>query len=102
MTAVTESPVITLERESITLTFNVTDSLPPVQVMASDWRQINAMGEHTIEPLDPRFTFSSDFLSLTIDPVYAADEATYNLTVTNGADLTGSASIVVDVQCKWF
>lgn len=101
VTAVTESPVITLEGQSITLTFTV-ESLPPVQVMSDDWRVMNTHGEHTLAPEDPRFTFSDNFLSLTIDPVAAADEGTYNLTVTNDADLTGSASIVVDVQCKWF
>lgn len=103
VTAVTESPVITLAGEgvSITLTFTV-ESLPPVEVMASDWRVWNDHGGHTMAPEDPRFTFSDNFLSLTIEDVAVTDEGTYNLTVTNGADLTGSASIVVDVQCKWF
>ena len=47
-----------------------------------------------------RFFFSEDFTSLTISDIHPEDEGTYELTVTNGADLTGQASIMLDVQCK--
>lgn len=100
VTAVTESPLITLEGVPITLTFTLTDSLPPVQANSSDWSFMN--GTHTLTPVGPRFSFSADFLSLTINPVEATDEGTYMLRVTNDAELMGSASIMVDVQCKWF
>ena len=51
-------------------------------------------------PEDARFTFSDDFTSLTISNIHPSDEATYVLTVTNDAGLTGSAFIDLDVQCK--
>lgn len=107
VTVVTDSPVITLEGVAITLTFTVTDSLPLVVLTAGNWMFVDASGSHTIAPEDPRFTFSDDFLSLTIDPVHEEDEGTYTLTARNDAGLMDSASIEVDVQCKcvfcfWF
>ena len=56
-------------------------------------------GSHTIAPEDPRFSFSNDFRTLTIDPVEAADEGVYTLTAMNTAGMD-SASIEVDVQCE--
>ena len=94
------SPVIALPGETVTLSFRVTNSLPEVEVDSSDWRQVNEEGSHTIGFKDTRFTFSDDFTSLTISEIHPFDEATYVLAVTNDADLTGSASIVLDVQCK--
>ena len=99
VTAITPSPLITLEDVSITLSFEVTDDIPPVTLTSSDWMVTNSEGPHTIAPEDPRFTFSEDFTSLTIDDVHAYDEGTYTLTATNIAG-SNSASIIVDVQCK--
>lgn len=101
VTAITGSPVVALEGWTITLTFSVTDSLPQVLLTSSDWRVTNSFGTHTIAQEDPRFTFAANFLSIIITPVLAADEGTYTLNARNEAGLMGSASIVVDVQCKW-
>ena len=94
------SPVIALPGTTVTLSFSVTNSLPAVGVVSSDWRQVNEEGAQTIASEDTRFTFSDDFTSLTISDIHPFDEATYDLTVTNDAGLTGSASIDLDVQCK--
>ena len=99
VTAITESPLITLENVSITLSFEVTDDIPPVMLTSSDWMVTNSEVSHTIDPEDPRYTFSEDFTSLTIDPVIVSDEGTYTLTATNEAG-SHSATITVDVQCK--
>ena len=101
VTAITESPLIVLEGWAVTLTFTVTESLPPVLLTASDWRVTDPYGRHISIPEDPRFTFAPDFMSIVINPIAAADEGTYTLNAHNEAGLTGSASIVVDVQCKW-
>ena len=98
--AITMSPVIALPGTTVTLSFSVTNSLPAVGVVSSDWRQVNEEGAQTIASEDTRFTFSDDFTSLTISDIHPFDEATYDLTVTNDAGLTGSASIDLDVQCK--
>ena len=101
VTAITQSPLIVLEGWAVTLTFTVTESLPPVLLTASDWRVTNSHGTHTLAPEDPRFTFVPDFMSIVINPIVAEDEGTYTLNAHNEAGLMGSASIVVDVQCKW-
>ena len=98
--AITMSPVVALPETTVTLSFSVTNSLPAVGVVSSDWRQVNEEGSQTIAPEDIGFTFSDDFTSLTISDIHPFDEATYVLTVTNGAGLTGYASIDLDVQCK--
>ena len=86
---------------SITLSFEVNDDIPPVELTSSDWRVTNSEGSHTLAPEDERFTFSLDFTSLTIDDVHVYDEGVYTLTASNEAG-SGSASITVDVQCKTY
>ena len=99
--AATPSPVIALPGQSRTLSFSVTNSLPPVMVETNDWRQVLAdESMHTIAFEDVDFTFSADNTTLTISNIHPADEATYVLTVTNSAGLSDSASIELDVQCK--
>ena len=86
---------------SITLSFEVTDDIPLVELSSDDWRvvYVDQEGSHTLAEEDVRFTFSDNFTSLTIDPVVLTDEGTYTLTATNEAG-TDSASIVLDVECK--
>ena len=99
VTAITPSPLITLENVSITLSFEVNYDIPPVTLTSSDWMVTNSEGSSNIPPEVPRFTFNENFTSLTINPVYVADEGTYTLTATNEAG-SHNASIIVDVQCK--
>ena len=94
--AITDSPLITLERSSITLSFAISNDKPLVTLDGIEWSVTNEEGTHTLVPEDSRFTFSADLRSLTIDP---ADEGVYMLTATNEAG-QDSADIVVDVQCK--
>ena len=86
---------------SITLSFEVTNDIPLIELSSDDWRvvYVDQQGSHTLAEEDDRFTFSGGFTSLTIDPVVLTDEGTYTLTATNEAG-TDSASIVLDVECK--
>lgn len=102
VTPLTESTLITLEGSAITLTFTVTESLPPVQLMSSNWTVINTLGLYIGAPDDLRFRFTNNFLSLIIDPVYEEDEGIYVLTARNDAGLLDVGFIVVDVQCECF
>ena len=98
--AVTLSPIRVAVGNNVTLEFRVNNSLPPVVLDNTNWRQVINGVEHTMGQSFEmaRFTFSDDFMSVTIDPVDPADEAIYTLTVTNSAGLTGSDSIELDVE----
>lgn len=95
VTANIESLFIVLEGWEITITFTITESLPPVLLTSSDWRFTTFFGTQMIAEEDPRFTFGSEFMSVTIDPVIFEDECTYTLNAYNESGLIGSASIVM-------
>ena len=92
----TESPAIAELSSNVTLSFEVMDAIPPVQLSSMNWI---GEGFRNLSLDNPRFYFSDDFTSLTIFPVDLSDEGTYTLTVTNVAG-TDSASIELDVECK--
>ena len=75
---------IVLQGWAVTLTFTVTESLPPV-LTSSDWRFTTSHGTHLIAAEGPRFTFGADLMSVTIDPVHFVDEGTYTLNAHNEA-----------------
>ena len=89
----TESPAIAELSSIVTLSFEVTDAIPPVQLSSMNWFFRNSSLNN------PRFYFSDDFTSLTIFPLNLSDEGIYTLTVSNVAG-TASANIELDVECK--
>ena len=99
VTAITESPVFTEINTNITLTFQVTDDIPQVQISSNNWRLINEQGNYSIPGNIPNLPFSDQFNSLTIFNIDLFLAGTYTLTVTNIAG-TDSASIEVHVGCK--
>lgn len=122
VTAITESPLVAVFGRSATLSFSVTEDIPPVTPEGIVWmfREMTVgsggsgesgesgdsgeneeSGEvqgHVLDSEYSRYIFSEDRRTLTIFPVHDSDEGLYTLMATNAAG-SDSNSISVDVQC---
>ena len=98
--------VITTSLTSATLSFDITEAVPPVQTSQISWiysssfsstpsnaSNVDITGLTTLNS-DSQYSFSSDLLSLTISNILAADDGRYFLSVTTVA---GSAYSYIDV-----
>lgn len=84
------SPIVGVVGSNITIQFNITGDIPPVNSSNIYW-SINGSNE--------RFIFSADRLSLTIIELSFHDEGSYGLTATNPAG-TSNNTIYLDIQGK--
>ena len=88
------SPIVGVVGSNVTLQFNITGDIPPVNSSDIYWF-INGSSLRVNE----RFMFSTDRLSLTITDLSFHDEGSYHLTASNPAG-TSNNSIYVDIQGK--
>ena len=94
-----ESPVIGVEDQSATLSFTVSNDIPEVTLDGLQWyfAPVGGSPQSITSASDSRYTFTTDLLSLTINPLVVADEGNYTLEATNAAG-TGSTNIFLEIQ----
>ena len=95
----TSSPLYVVQGEIVTLSFNITNADPQVQLSNRVWTLSSRIGDEVVTE-SSHFQFSQDNQVLTINHVQvSAHDGTFTLTARNEAG-TDSASIVVVVESK--
>ena len=101
VTAVTDSPIIGVDTESVVLQFVITQDDPLIQVNNIRWEFLTSDGLvediTTSSITDPHYELSADRLSLTIVQLNFAHQGRYTLFATNEAG-TRSNSIDLFIQ----
>ena len=87
--------------QSITLSFNISNDLPPVTVDGIQWTFESSNGPiielMAMQTTNAHYSFSEDMLSLHIGPLTKLDRGTYTMTATNIAGI-GSGSIFLEIE----
>lgn len=94
--------IVGVQLRDIAMTFNVSRDLPSVEVENIRWyfTQQGTNIRKEITQTDPRYTFTSDRLTLTITQLSLNDSGVYSVNATNIVG-TGTANVVLDVQSEY-
>jgi len=87
---------------SITITFSISGDYPPVSPSDITWQFNSSSGTTTSisTAVDSRYTFSDNWLSLTISNVSLTDEGSYRLSASNYAG-NNSTTVMLTVYGEY-
>ena len=94
MTAVTSSPVVGIEGQSVTLQFTITEADPPVRVENIRWQFSTPLMDNPLDITNTssnHYQLSDDRRALTVNQISTAQQGLYTLFATNEAGVRSSS-----------